>query len=46
MTPAYLPVFTSSAGQAEVFAAYARVLEQWPVPYQALDIPATFRQFR
>jgi pimeloyl-ACP methyl ester carboxylesterase len=42
--PAYLPVFTSPAGQAEVFAAYQSVLDQWPVPYTELDIPTSFGQ--
>jgi pimeloyl-ACP methyl ester carboxylesterase len=34
-----LPRFKSDAGRARYMAAYDAVLADWPVPYQALDLP-------
>lgn len=37
-----LPAFRSEEGRAEYLAAYDAVLEQWPVPYEELDLPTRF----
>ena len=37
-----LPAFRSDEGRAEYLAAYDAVLEQWPVPYEELDLPTRF----
>jgi len=35
----YLPVFATEAGQSATLAAYDAVLDQWPVPFEQLDVP-------
>ena len=37
----YLPVFTSREGEREVAAAYQSVLDAWPVPFAAADVPTS-----
>jgi pimeloyl-ACP methyl ester carboxylesterase len=36
------PVFKSEAGRVAFEQAYAAALESWPVPFEALDVPARF----
>jgi pimeloyl-ACP methyl ester carboxylesterase len=37
-----LPAFKSEEGRAKYLTAYDAVLEQWPVPYEELDLPTRF----
>lgn len=38
----HIPVFTSPEGESQVMSAYQAILDQWPVPYQELNIPTGF----
>jgi hypothetical protein len=37
-----LPAFKSDEGRARYIAAYDAVLEEWPVPYEEIDLPTRF----
>lgn len=36
------PAFASPAAREEYFAAYAAVLDRWPVPVESLDVPSAY----
>lgn len=37
-----IPIFRTSEGKAEYYAAYEAMLKRWPVPYEELYIPTRF----
>lgn len=40
--PRVLPVFTTSAGEAEAMVTYRALLDLWPVPYTEIEVPTSF----